>query len=250
MNAKKVAGLAGISVRMLHHYDEIGLLSPVRNTENRYREYTEEDLDRLQQILFFRECGFPLARIRELLQDPAFNRAEAFELQRKYLLYEKQRIETMLDTLDRSLRSLKGDAPMSQDEKFRGFDMSHNPYEEEARQRWGDETVDRSNAFLNSKTPDEKESIAQGMDALFTELAALRGEDPASDLAQKAMEKMFRYFNQNFGVQYTLEAFAGLGQMYIADERFTQNIDRYGQGLSRFLAEAMGIFAQRQTQKK
>jgi len=249
MKAKKVAELAGISVRMLHHYDEIGLLSPGRNTENRYREYTEEDLDRLQQILFFRECGFPLAKIRELLQDPSFDREEAFELQRKYLLHEKLRLETMLDTLDRSLRSLKGDTPMSQNEKFRGFDMNHNPYEAEARQRWGDEAVDRSNAFLNAKTSEEKESIAQDMDALFTELAALRDEDPASDKAQMAMENMFRHFNQSFGVQYTPEAFAGLGQMYVADARFTKNIDRYGEGLSRFLAEAMGLFARRKTQK-
>lgn len=247
MNAKDVAGLAGISVRTLHHYDQIGLLRPSRNHENGYREYTDSDLDLLQQILFFRECGFPLAKIQSLLQNPAFHREEAFQLQRKYLLHEKERIETMLNTLDRTMKSMKGEIIMSSKEKFGGFDMNHNPYEEEARKLWGDEPVNRSNAFIQSLSEKEKESVAKGMDDLFSSLAALRDEDPASDLAQKAMDRMFQHFNQNFGHAYTPEAFAGVGQLYVADERFTQNIDRYGQGLSKFLAEAMAIYAQRQT---
>lgn len=244
MNTKEVAKLTGISVRTLHHYDQIGLLCPDRKKENGYREYSEADLEKLQQILFFRECGFPLAKIQKLLHNPSFNREEAFQLQKKYLLHEKKRIETMLDTLNKSIKSMKGEITMSMKEKFGGFDMTNNPYEEEARRLWGNEAVDKSNAYISSLSEKERVSVAQGMDNLFSELAAIRNENPASDIAQKAMEKMYSYFNKNFGYQYTPEAFAGVGQMYITDARFTKNIDKYGAGLSNFLAEAMRIYAE------
>lgn len=247
MNTKEVAKLTGISVRTLHHYDAIGLLRPDRNKENGYRKYSEEDMDRLQQILFFRKCGFPLDKIQKLLNNPSFNREEAFQVQKKYLLYEKKRIETMLDTLERSMKSMKGEITMSLNEKFGGFDMDNNPYEEEARRLWGDEAIDKSNAHISSMTATEKESIAKGMDDLFTELSTIRTENPNSDTAQKAMEKMYQHFNKNFGYQYTLEAFAGVGQLYITDKRFTENIDKYGEGLSEFLAEAMKIYVESQT---
>lgn len=246
MNAKEVARLTGISVRTLHHYDAIGLLCPGRNEENGYRQYSEEDMDRLQQILFFKECGFPLTKIQKLLNSSSFNREEAFQLQKKYLLHEKKRIETMLDTLNRSMRSMKGEITMSLTEKFGGFDMNNNPYEEEARRLWGDEAVDKSNAYVASLSAEEKDSIAKGMDQLFTGLAAIRHENPASAIAQEAMAKMYEHFNKNLGYQYTLEAFAGVGQMYITDVRFTENVDKYGAGLSQFLAEAMKIYADSQ----
>ena len=88
MNTNEVAGLTGLSVRTLHHYDAIGLLCPQRNPENGYREYSEENLDCLQQILFFRECGFPLSVIRELMENPEFDREQAFQVQKAYLVHD------------------------------------------------------------------------------------------------------------------------------------------------------------------
>lgn len=243
MNTNEVASLTGVSVRTLHHYDKIGLLCPGRNPENGYREYDERDLDRLQQILFFKECGFPLAHIQKLLGSPFFDREKAFRLQKKYLLHEKKRIDAMLNTLNNTMQSMKGETTMTQEEKFGGFDMSHNPYEEEARRLWGDEAIDRSNARIAAMSTDEQNAISKGMDDLFVELAAIRMEAPGSDVAQKAMDTMYRHFNQNFGCQYTLEAFADVGQLYINDPRFTENVDQYGEGLSKFLAEAMRIYA-------
>jgi len=242
MNANEVATMTGVSVRTLHHYDKIGLLCPSRNEENSYREYSDGDLDRLQQILFFKECGFSLARIGQLLSSPAFDRQKAFDLQKKYLLHEKERINAMLDTLNKSMKAMKGEITMSQAEKFGGFDFSNNPYEDEARRLWGDEAVNQSNAKIAALSKDEQDAIAKGMDDLFIELAKLRKENPASEASQAAIDKMYRHFNQNFGYQYTLEAFAGVGQMYVSDSRFTENIDKYGEGLSAFLAEAMSIY--------
>jgi DNA-binding transcriptional MerR regulator len=243
MNTNEMANLTGISVRTLHHYDKIGLLCPTRNPENDYREYSEKELDQLQQILFFKEIGFPLAKIQALLNCPNFDREKAYLLQKKYLLHERIRINTMLDTLDKTIKSLKGEITMSQKEKFNGFDMSHNPYEEEARRLWGNEAVDKSNAHLKKMSASEQSEVSKGMDDLFSELALLRQADPASEVAQSAMRKMFRHFNDNFGGQYSLEAFAGVGQLYISDARFTENIDKYGDGLAQFLAEAMEIYA-------
>lgn len=245
MNTNEVACLTGVSVRTLHHYDKIGLLCPCRNPDNGYRDYSEQDLDLLQQILFFKECGFPLAKIQSLISSPSFDLEEAFAFQKKYLLHEKKRIEAMLNTLEKSIKSSKGETIMTQKEKFNGFDLSHNPYEEEARRRWGDDAVNQSKSHFEAMSADERRGIAKGMDDLFIELASIRTEAPDSEKAQKAIDKMYRHFNQNFGYHYTLEAFAGLGQMYVCDSRFTENIDQYGEGLSLFLSEAMLIYAQK-----
>lgn len=246
MNTREVAKITRISVRTLHHYDTISILSPGRNPENGYRDYTDDDLDRLQQILFFKECGFSLSQIKELLNSPDFDREKAFELQRKYLSHEKMRIESMLETLDKSLKNIKGEIKMSQKDKFNGFDFTKNPYEDEARRLWGDEAVEQNRRHIASLSEEEQNKIAKGMDDLFRSLAEIRQESADSKTAQEAMDRMFRHFNSNFGNKYTPEAFAGVGQLYITDERFTENVDKYGEGLSKFLAEAMKIYAERQ----
>ncbi|HUM23083.1 MerR family transcriptional regulator [Mesotoga prima] len=248
MNAKQVAELSGLSVRALHHYDEIGLLRPRRNAQNGYREYLEEDLDKLQQILFFRQCGFSLERIKKLPSNPRFDRVKTFELQKKHLMLEKERIEAMLSTLERTLKTLKGEDSMSQEEKFKGFDFSFNPYEEEAKQLWGDETVEKSNDFITSKSDRERKDMEKILDELFRELAEIRDEDPDSHLAQEAIDKMYRVFNESFGHYYTLESFASLGNMYVMDDRFRANIDKYGEGLAEFLSKAMQEYADRQSE--
>lgn len=244
MLAHEVSRLSGVSVRTLHYYDRIGLLSPERRKGSGYRDYSDRDLDRLQQILLFRACGFPLQRIRSLLDSPSFDRGQAFLLQEKILRHEKERIDAMLGTLEQSMQSMKGEITMSSGEKFTGFDFSQNPYEKEARRLWGDETVDKSEARVKTLSKEEREGLARRMDGLFRELAALRGENPASEKAQSAIERMFSMFNNNFGNIYTPETFAGLGRMYVDDARFTRNIDRYGEGLAQFLLKGMSAFAE------
>ncbi|MGI6153952.1 MAG: MerR family transcriptional regulator [Christensenellaceae bacterium] len=244
MKTSDVAKLAGVSVRTLHHYDQIGLLCPRRNAQNGYREYTQEDIAALQQILFFRECGIPLERIAELLGSSDFDRTKAFELQKKALLFEKKRIDTMLETLEASIKELKGEITMNMQEKFNGFHFGQNPYEEEARRLFGNSAINASNAHIAALGQSGQQKLEQSFDALFKKLALLAEADPKGKEAQQAMAEMYRYFNTNFGVQYTPEAFAGLGRMYVEDERFTQNIDRYAEGLSVFLKEAMGYFAE------
>lgn len=243
MKVKEVADLTGISVRTLHHYDEIGLLVPDQTTEAGYRVYSEDNLELLQQILFFRELGFPLKRIKEIITDPSFNRVEALELHRKLLLEKRSRLDTMLATLDKTIHHSRGEIHMTNKEKFEGFDFSNNPYEQEARERWGDEAVDQSKAKLGGMSKSEQEAIGSAMGEIYQKLAALRHGSPESDEAQAAIKEWYVFLNK-IGT-YSLEAFRGLGQMYVDDERFTKNIDKFGEGLAVFLRDCMGVYADR-----
>lgn len=242
MRVKEVADLVGISVRTLHHYDEIGLLTPDETTESGYRLYSDENLEMLQQILFFKELGFPLKKIKEIINSPSFDRQEALELHRKMLLEKRARLDKMIATIDKTIQHSKGEIHMTNKEKFEGFDFSHNPYEQEARERWGDEAVDNASAKIGNMTKEEQEAMSEAVNSIYKKLATLRHGSPESEEAQAAIEEWYDFLNGNFG-HYSLDAFKGLGQMYVDDERFTQNIDRFGEGLAKFMRDAMAVFA-------
>lgn len=241
MKIKEVAELVGISVRTLHHYDAIGLLTP-KTTESGYRNYSEDDLETLQQILFFKEIGFPLKKIKEIINSPAFDRADALKLHRKMLLEKRNRLEKMIATVDKTIKHVKGEIEMNNQEKFSGFDFSENPYEKEARERWGDKAVNETNAKVNNMSNKEREGFEEEFNAIYRRLAAIRHESPESNVAQKEIKKWFDFLNK-IG-NYSMDAFKGLGQMYVDDERFTNNIDQFGDGLSVFMRDAMAVFAE------
>ncbi|MFD1363618.1 MerR family transcriptional regulator [Lentibacillus salinarum] len=242
MKVKEVAELVGISVRTLHHYDDIGLLKP-DTTESGYRIYSQKDLESLQQILFFKQLGFPLKKIKAIINSPSFDREEAFQIQRKMLLEERARLDHMIATIDKTIQHMKGAIYMSDLEKFEGFDFSKNPYEQEARERWGDEAVDESNNKINKMSNDEQKALGEEFDQIYRDLAAIRHQAPDSDEAQAGIKVWYDYLNK-IG-NYSLEAFKGLGQMYVDDERFTKNIDKYGDGLAEFMRDAMAVYADR-----
>ncbi|WP_010529200.1 MerR family transcriptional regulator [Lentibacillus jeotgali] len=242
MKVKGVAELVGISVRTLHHYDDIGLLKP-DTTDSGYRIYSEKNLETLQQILFFKKLGFPLKKIKEIINSPSFDREEALEIQRRMLLEERSRLDNMIATIDKTIQHVKGGTPMNDQEKFEGFDFSKNPYEQEARERWGDKAVDESNAKIDKMSNEEKEAMGKEFDRIYRDLAAIRHKSPDSDEAQEAIKVWYDYLNK-IG-NYSLDAFKGLGQMYVDDERFTKNIDKYGDGLSVFMRDAMAVYADR-----
>ncbi|MEC2073305.1 MerR family transcriptional regulator [Alkalihalophilus marmarensis] len=234
MKVKELAELVGISVRTLHHYDEIGLLKPDTISEAGYRYYSESNLDTLQQILFYKELGFSLKQIKEVLEDPGFNQEKALVWQRKMLLEKRDKLNQMIVTIDKTIQYKKGDIHMTSEEKFKGFDFSHNPYEKEARERYGDKKVDETAKGMTQERQEE-------MNNLYRELALIRHMDPASKEAQEAIKKWFILLNK-IG-SYSLDAFKGLGQMYILDDRFTKNIDQFVKGLAHFMSEAMGRYA-------
>ncbi|MGM7682621.1 MerR family transcriptional regulator [Cytobacillus sp. Hm23] len=239
---KEVADLVGISVRTLHHYDEIGLLKPAKVTEAGYRLYTDDNLETLQQILFFRELGFPLKKIKEIINSPSFNRREALELHQQMLIEKRRRLDNMITTINKTIKHMKGEIHMTNKEKFEGFDFSHNPYEEEARKRWGDKAVDTVNTGITNMSKDEREHFSKEWDSVYMKLALLRDRSPESQVAQEAIKEWYDLLNK-IG-NYSPEAFKGLGQLYVNDERFTKNIDKYGEGLAKFMCKSMEIFAE------
>lgn len=240
MKVKEVAELVGVSVRTLHHYNEIGLLIPEKTTEAGYRVYSDENLEKLQQILFFKELGFPLKKIKEIIDSPSFKRQEALELQHKMLLEKKSHLEKMIKTMEKTIQYSKGEIQMSNREKFEGFDFSHNPYEEEARKRWGDKAVDEANKKSENMTTFDQEKF----NGIYRKLATLRHLSPASKEAQEGIDQWYQFINK-IG-NYSLEAFRVLGQMYVDDERFTKNIDQFGEGLAAFMCDAMAVYADTQ----
>ncbi|GAE33675.1 MerR family transcriptional regulator [Halalkalibacter akibai] len=245
MKVKELADLVGISVRTLHYYDEIGLLSPKETTESGYRLYSDEDLELLQQILFFRELDFPLKEIKQIVRSSSFDRQEALIQHRKMLEKKRSQLDTLINTVNKSIQQMRGEVKMTNKERFEGFDFSHNPYEQEARKLWGDKAVDESKAKIASMSKEAQNAVSE----IYSKLSLIRDRSPKSEEAQATIKEWFNCLNNNFG-HYTLDAFKGLGQLYVADERFTKNIDQYGEGLAKFMCEAMEYFADQQKQQK
>lgn len=237
MRTKELADIAGISVRTLHYYDTIGLLSPEIDRENGYRNYSDQDVSTLQQILFFRQLNFKLTQIKDILNTPKYHQTEALLEQKDIILKEQTRLNNILKLIDKTIQAERGEITMTNEEKFSGVDFSHNPYEQEAREKWGDEKVEQANQNLKKMGTKEAE---REFDEIYTQLADLRHLDPESDAAQQEIGKWYDFLNK-VG-EYTPEMFKNLGEMYTADERFTKNIDKYGDGLAEFMKEAMTVY--------
>lgn len=236
---KDVASLAGVTVRTLHHYDRIGLLAPSRRTEAGYRLYNDDDLLRLQQILIGREIGLPLEQIKRLLSDPQLDRRQILLAHREKLVARARQTEAMIGSVDAALAALKGDQAMQPEELFNGFDPSK--YEAEVRERWGDTDAykESSRRTANYSEEDWARMKAEN-DDLMRRLAAKKNEGAASDdtevldLAEELRLHIDRWF---YPCRHAMHV--QLAEMYLGDDRFAANIDRFGEGLTPFLAAAI-----------
>ena len=228
MQIKEFAELTGVSVRTLHYYDEIGLLKPSEvDAKNGYRFYDEKSLERMQEILFYRELDFSLKTIAEILSSPDYDKQQALSRQRKLLLAKKERLEQLIMAIDSV-------------EKGEGFMKSKNEYEdlksqyaEEAKQRWGNTAAYKE---FEQRHTDHSQAAAL-IDAVFEEFAELNraGVSPESEPAKITVEKLQQCITDNF-YTCTDDILKGLGQMYVADERFRKNIDRHGEGTAEFVS--------------
>lgn len=246
----EVSKLTGVSIRMLHHYDKIKLLEPSKRTDSNYRMYSDDDIERLYQILLFKELEFPLQEIKQILDDKDFNRKEALKAQRNLIFKKKQRLERILESIDDTIENLGGNV-MSEN-NFKAFDYEQvkkhqEKYKEETKKRYG-----KSDAYRESKEKTSKyskndwERIMQEADIIYEELSKLIDRDPADEKVQELIEKWRNHITTNF-YNCTIEIFRGLALMYIGDERFTKNIDKYGEGLAQFMSDAMNIYCDNKT---
>lgn len=240
MKIQEAARLTGVTERTLRYYDRIGLLHPSGMTESGYRLYDEDALRRLQQIMFFRELGFPLAQIREIMDSPGYDMNEALRRHRLLLIAERDRLNGLIDLAE---RTLKGENDMSFDAFDRsGIDRQRDAYAEEARRRWGG-----TDAYAESEKKtagygkEQWEAIQQEADEIFAAFAALRGHAPDEPDVQALVARWQAHITRNY-YACTKEILAGLGQMYTADERFIQNIDRAGAGTAQLMSAAIAAY--------
>lgn len=242
---QELAQLSGVSTRTLRYYDEIGLLKPARTNEAGYRFYGQWEVDMLQQILFYRALDMKLATIQAIVQTPNFQHAEALKTHRAALLQRKEQLETILQTVEKTIQSIEEEQPMSNEEKFKGFkeklmEDNEKQYGKEIREKYGNETVDASNAKLMNMTEQQYQAMQQLEQQMFERLAeAMKLGDAESDIAMEVAELHKRWLNFTWK-EYSKEAHAGLAQMYIADERFTAYYDERGEtGAAQFLHDAI-----------
>lgn len=230
---KQLGDLAGVSARTLRYYDEIDLLKPADVTEAGYRLYGPDEVDRLQQILFYREMGMGLDQIKQIMNDPHFDLKEALLSHRENLLQKKARLDQLLETVERSIAGLEGRIHMTDKEKFEGFkkqliDENEAKYGKEAREKYGDEAVDASNAKLMGMSQEDWENFKRIEEELMDTLrTAMDQGDPSSELGLKVGELHRKWLGCTWQ-SYSPEAHRGLAEMYVADERFKAYYDQYG----------------------
>lgn len=244
---QKLASLAGISTRTLRYYDEIEILKPARINSSGYRIYGQSEVDKLQQILFYRELGVSLEQIREIVTSPSFDGVTALKEHREKLLEKRKQLDLLIANVNKTIAVTEGRTKMIDKEKFEGFkqkmiDENEKKYGEEIREKYGKDSVEKSNAKLMKMTQEEYDSMVNLENQVKVALAeAFKTGDPSSDLAQKAAELHKQWLTYSWA-QYSKEAHAGLAQMYVDDERFTAYYDEKQPGTAVFLRDAILIY--------
>ena len=240
MQIKEFADLTGVSVRTLHYYDEIGLLRPAFvDRVTGYRFYDENSLLRMQEILFYRELDFSLKSIGEVLSSPNYDKSKALTEQKHLLTLKKERLERLIAAID---SAVKGENVM------KAFNNSEfEKYKAEAREKWGNTDAYKQHEEKTSNYSKQKwNTLAEGMDCIMEEfsLCMKNGTAPDSAEAQNLVKTLQNHITENYYL-CTNEILAGLGQMYVADERFKNNIDQHGQGTAAFICKAIEIYCKK-----
>ncbi len=244
---QKLGKLAGISTRTLRYYDEIDLLKPARINSSGYRIYGKEEVDRLQQILFYKELGVSLEDIKEIMTSPDFDSSTALAEHRQKLLERREQLNLLIANVEKTIAMKEGRITMMDKEKFEGFkqkmiDENEEKYGKEVREKYGEEAVEKSNKAFKNMTAEQYQQFEQlGVDVLETLKKAVATGDPAGELAQKTADLHKQWLTFAWG-QYSKEAHAGVAQMYVDDERFTAYYDKEVSGGAAFLRDAVWIY--------
>ena len=242
MHIREFAKLTGVSVRTLHFYDEIGLLKPSSvDEQNGYRFYDEDSLTRMQEVLFYRELDFPLKEIRMILSSPDYDKQNALKKQKHLLTLKKERLERLISALD---GAMKGEIVNMDVFDNSEFEAKREEYAKEAKEKWGDTTAYKESTEKTADySADKWKQVNSAMDERIAEFADCKrkGFAPDSKEAQELAKKWQDFITENY-YTCTKEILAGLGEMYVADERFLQNIDRHGDGTAQFMSDAIKAY--------
>ena len=244
---QRLAGMAGVSTRTLRFYDEKDLLKPARINDSGYRIYGTAEVDRLQQIMFFRELGMELDNIKELIDAADFDGVRALRNHLTKLLDKRQQIDLLIANVEKTIAQKEGKISMTDQEKFEGFkqkmiEENEDKYGTEIREKYGEDQVKASYKKFKNMTAEqytEFEKLGATLAATLSE--AFKTGDPAGELAQKAADLHRQWLCYTWST-YSKEAHAGLAQMYVDDARFTAHYDKEQPGTAKFLRDAIMIY--------
>ena len=246
---KQLAELAGISSRALRYYDAIGLLVPERK-ENGYRVYSNEQVNRLQEILFFRELGIPAGEIKAIVDAGGYDRLSALKQHRAALMAERERLDKLIGNAERAIAEMEGKLTMNDKEKFEGFktkliEENEKKYGKEARKKYGDKAVDASASKLRNMSPEDYKRLEELTEEIKTTLPrATAAGDSEGELGRRVAE-LHREWLLFFWTDYSKEKHLGLAQMYLADPRFKAHYDAMGEGCCEFLVRAIEAYCKK-----
>lgn len=245
----EVSKISGVTIRMLHHYDKIGLLTPSERNNSNYRLYNQDDINRLHQILIYKELDFPLKEIKKILDEPNIDKQKILKEQRELLIVRKNRLDMIIKSIDETITH-KGDKTMNK-EKFKPFTYEQvknheKEYEQETKQKHQDtQTYSQSKSKTSKYTKQDWENIMSEANSIYIELSQNMDKSPDDKEVQTIIEKWRNHITKYY-YDCSVEIFRGLGQMYVYDERFTKNIDKYGKGLAQFLSDGIEIYCNNQ----
>lgn len=243
----KVADLAGVTVRTLHHYEQIGLLEPEQRSRSGYRHYSTADLDRLHHILFYRELGFSLPDIASILDNPQADSTNHLRRQRRLLQERLDRLSGMVAAIDKELEAHTMGTELTPEEKLEIFGEGYNPdWEVEAEERWGDtEAWKQSAARSNKLSKDQWKQVKADGDALMEKFGDAKRRDvsPDSDEAMALAEEHRKSVEVFYDCSHAQQR--GLADLYLADERFAKTYDDLEPGLAQWVHDAIYANADR-----
>lgn len=235
MRINEVVKLTGVSARTLQYYDEIGLLIP-QKLDNGYRDYTEENLEKLQKILFYRFLKFKLNDIKELLEGD-FDNLKILEQQRELILREKEKFEVILHNIEKTISNYKGEQIMTIEEKFNGFKKEDlNKYENQAVEKYGKDTIEESKKRQSGR----EEIVTEEFNEVFRSMAKFKDEnvDVAEKEVQSKVEDLYNNMNE-YAFDCSIEVFSYIGKGYVHNPEFKKNIDKFGEGVAEYTSKAI-----------
>ena len=235
MRINEVVKITGVSARTLQYYDEIGLLIP-QKLDNGYRDYSEENLEKLQKILFYRFLKFKLNDIRELLEGD-FDNLKILEQQRELILREKEKFEVILHNIEKTIRNYKGEQTMTIEEKFNGFKKEDlNKYEDQAVEKYGKDTIEESKKRQSGR----EEIVTEEFNEVFRSMAKFKDEnvDVAEKEVQSKVEDLYNNMNE-YAFDCSIEVFSYIGKGYVHNPEFKKNIDKFGEGVAEYTSKAI-----------
>lgn len=236
----ELAARAGVSVRTLRHYDAIGLLAPAEVTQAGYRLYDGAAVSKLEQILYFRELGFALDEIKRIMDSPAYDAPEAMKKQRMLLVMQRERIDGMIARLDEAMAGMG--APRMEVFDMSEYEKAKKQYADEAKRRWGQTDAYRESEKRTAHySKGDWQNVLDGMTQIFDQFTAVR-DLPSDDARVLALVEAWKQYITDHMYTCTDEILAGLGQMYVCDERFKANIDRSGEGAADCMSRAIEVY--------